>query len=287
MSEYQYYEFRTVDRSLTMQEMEELETLSSRAEITPTSFTNTYSYGDFRGKPERLMEQYFDVFVYEANWGTRHFMVRLPVRGVHLPSIEAYVGGGFSFWIKDEFLILSFNYGGEGDGEWVSGDEWMPELIALRDELLKGDLRSLYLGWLCAFEDDNAELDDDDCEPPVPAGLKTLTLAQSQLASFLQISDELLEVAAVRSANRKQTAPTQTQLANWLQSQPVTQRDAWLLELLGDSAQPTRSEVLLQFRQSLKKSSQQPASDGQPSRTHRGKPGSRDFWRTRHQFKVP
>ena len=108
MSEYQYYEFRTVDRSLTAGEIAELRKLSSRAEITATSFTNTYSYGDFRGDPDRLMEQYFDAFVYVANWGTRHFMVRLPVRGVDLPTIEAYAGGGLAFWIKGEFVILSF-----------------------------------------------------------------------------------------------------------------------------------------------------------------------------------
>jgi hypothetical protein len=96
MSEYQYYEFRMVDRSLTSGELAELRKLSSRAEITATSFANSYSYGDFRGNPDRMMEQYFDAFVYVANWGTRHFMVRLPVRGVDLPSIEAYAGGGLS-----------------------------------------------------------------------------------------------------------------------------------------------------------------------------------------------
>src|SRR5437762_69812 len=48
MSEYQLYEFRAIDRPLTSKEMQELRALSSRAEITPTSFTNEYSYGDFR-----------------------------------------------------------------------------------------------------------------------------------------------------------------------------------------------------------------------------------------------
>ncbi|MCY2993155.1 MAG: hypothetical protein NTY19_35520 [Planctomycetota bacterium] len=148
MSEYQYYEFRTVDRSLTAGEIAELEKLSSRAEVTATSFTNTYSYGDFRGDPDRLMERYFDVFVYVANWGTRHFMVRLPVRGVDLPTVEAYAGGGLSFWIKGEFVILSFLYEDEGGGEWEAGEEYMPGLISLREELLNGDVRSLYLGWL-------------------------------------------------------------------------------------------------------------------------------------------
>jgi len=42
MSEYQYYEFRAVDRPLREDEMEELRAISTRAEITPTSFTNTY-----------------------------------------------------------------------------------------------------------------------------------------------------------------------------------------------------------------------------------------------------
>ena len=40
MSEYQYYEFRAIDRPLTEEEMDELGALSSRAEITPTSFKN-------------------------------------------------------------------------------------------------------------------------------------------------------------------------------------------------------------------------------------------------------
>ena len=42
MSEYQYYEFRAIERPLTPEQMRELRTLSSRAEITSSSFTNTY-----------------------------------------------------------------------------------------------------------------------------------------------------------------------------------------------------------------------------------------------------
>ena len=47
MSEYQYYEFRTIDRPLTQREMRELRAISTRAEISPTSFTNFYTFGDF------------------------------------------------------------------------------------------------------------------------------------------------------------------------------------------------------------------------------------------------
>lgn len=45
--------------------------------------------------------------------------------------------------------------------------------------------------------------------------------------------------------------------------------DAWLLELLGESAQATRSEVLLQFRQSLRGSRGKSVPDTTPPRTCR------------------
>ncbi len=267
MSEYQYYEFRTVDRTLTPVEIAELEKLSSRAEITATSFTNSYSYGSFRGNPEQMMERYFDAFVYVANWGTRRFMVRLPVCGVDLPAIEAYAGGGIKFWIKGEFVILSFQSEEEGGGEWEEGENWMPGLISLREELLSGDLRSLYLGWLSGVF--GGELDDEEPEPFVPAGLRTLTAAQGELVHFLRIDGDLLEVAAERSTERTAVAPSQAQLVKWLRSKTAELREAWLLKLLGESAQATRSEVLLQFRQSLRAASADPMADTPPPRTCR------------------
>jgi len=64
MSEYQYYEFLAIDRSLDRAEIAELRALSTRAEITPTRFANEYNWGDFKGSPERMMERYFDAHVY-------------------------------------------------------------------------------------------------------------------------------------------------------------------------------------------------------------------------------
>jgi hypothetical protein len=90
MSEYQYYEFLAVDRPLDERQMAELRKLSSRAEITATRFTNEYSWGDFRGDPHKLMEQYFDAFLYLANWGTHHLMFRLPRTLLELKEAEQY-----------------------------------------------------------------------------------------------------------------------------------------------------------------------------------------------------
>ncbi|MCY2967553.1 MAG: hypothetical protein NT069_28635 [Planctomycetota bacterium] len=268
MSEYQYYEFRTTDRTLTATEISELRQLSSRAEITSTSFINTYSYGDFRGNPDRLIERYFDLFVYAANWGTRHLMVRLPVRGIDIPTLEAYAGGGFSWWVKDEFAILSFQYSEDGGGEWEDGERWMPDLAPLRDELLNGDLRPLYLGWLAGVESGiDCAVEPDEVEPPVPSGLGSLTVAQSGLVEFLRIDADLLKVAAERSEEHAVTAPTKEQLAVWLKSRSAVERDRWLFDLLGESGPATRSEVLLQFRQSLRKKSSAAIHVSTPRRT--------------------
>jgi hypothetical protein len=78
MSEYQYYEFRTIDRPLTETEIDALGSISTRAEITSTSFTNHYEWCDLKADPLRLLEKYFDAFVYVANWGARRFWLRLP-----------------------------------------------------------------------------------------------------------------------------------------------------------------------------------------------------------------
>jgi len=48
MSEYQFYDFRAIDRALTKAEIAELRSVSTRATITSTSFTNHYEWGDLK-----------------------------------------------------------------------------------------------------------------------------------------------------------------------------------------------------------------------------------------------
>ena len=89
MSEYQYYEFLAIDRPLTAEEMKDLRALSTRAQITPVSFTNEYHWGDFKGNPDKLMERYFDAHVYVANWMTAIFKVRVPGEALAKETVEA------------------------------------------------------------------------------------------------------------------------------------------------------------------------------------------------------
>ena len=78
MSEYQYYEFLEIDQPLTEKEIRRLRYYSTRATITSTTFTNEYSWEDFKGDEDKWMEKYFDAFLYVANWGTRSIQLGLP-----------------------------------------------------------------------------------------------------------------------------------------------------------------------------------------------------------------
>src|SRR4051812_6055645 len=99
MSEYQYYEFRTIDRPLTKAEMAELRKMSSHAEITSTRFTNEYHYGDFRGDEDEVLAHYFDAFLYVANWGTHRIAFRLPHGLVNVAAWKPYC--------DDEVVVLT------------------------------------------------------------------------------------------------------------------------------------------------------------------------------------
>ena len=78
MSEYQYYEFQTIDRPLTREEQADISQLSSRVQLSSTRAVFTYQYGDFRGDAKRCWLNTFDAMVYLANWGTRQLMFRFP-----------------------------------------------------------------------------------------------------------------------------------------------------------------------------------------------------------------
>ena len=92
MSEYQYYEFQAIDRPLSEADRRALRDLSTRARITATSFTNSYEWGDFKGDPAKLMERWFDLHLYLANWGSRRLMIRLPARMVDRHLLNTFLG---------------------------------------------------------------------------------------------------------------------------------------------------------------------------------------------------
>jgi hypothetical protein len=110
------------------------------------------------------------------------------------------------------FVILEFALESEWDGE-DDGTGWMASLMPLRSDLIRGDLRCLYLGWLRCAQDDG--LDENKLEPPVPAGLEELSGPLHALIEFLKIDEDLVEVAA-QASKPLAAGPSRRELSAWI-----------------------------------------------------------------------
>jgi hypothetical protein len=247
MSEYQYYEFVAIDQPLSPGQQAELRAISTRALITPTSFVNHYEWGDLKADPRRLVEHYFDAFLYLANWGTRRLVFRLPVEVFGSPAtavLDRYLVGDYSTaWTTGGHAVIDLstgdNYGEYDDG--LDGSGLLASIVPIRAEVMTGDLRLLYLAWLLAVV--NGEVDEDDVEPPVPPELGRLSAALRTVVDFLRIDSDLVAVAAERSAPSG-VDDTLTELSDWLAALPAESKDACLLRVACGEGPKVRAELL-------------------------------------------
>lgn len=230
MSEYQYYEFAAVDDPLTTQQMAELRARSSRATITPTQFINEYHWGDLKGDPLDWMKHYFDAHIYSANWNSCRLLLRVPLTVLDDQTIAPFVaqsGARSHSAFVDAFgvtrtpghWVLGWSLNDESGEQkrfWNESDGggWMTRLLPLRDELLRGDARPLYLGWLARLC--NNELSENDVEPPLPTGLRSLTPAQTALAEFLLIDPDWLAATVQASPLLPDAADEVSHQATWI-----------------------------------------------------------------------
>ena len=255
MSEYQYYEFLALDCPLTAAEQAEVGQLSPRARITATSFTDEYEWGDFKGSPAQMMQRYYDAHLYFANWGTHRIMLRLP-RTLLDPEIAGQycVDGQVSVSATRDYVILDLTSEDEA-GEWAEGaEDSLAAIVGVRSELAAGDLRPLYLAWLSAYGGWEPEgdafggEDEDELEPPVPAGLGSLTAAQRALADFLRLDPDLLQVAAEASPGLPEGKDDARTLARYIVKLPVSDKDRLLTLVAEGQAATARMELLRGLR---------------------------------------
>jgi hypothetical protein len=243
MSEYQYYEFLALDRPLTDKQRAELRSISTRAEITATRFVNEYQWGDLKGDPQKMMERYFDAFLYLANWGTRRLMFRLPRGALGSKTAERYCYTDTASLIETgSHLILSLYVDREPDDNWEEPGGQLAAMVQARSELAAGDLRLLYLAWLLALQSD--EVDDEDTEPPVPAGLEHLSASLQAVVDFFEIDEDLIAVAAASSPSIQEPEG----MAGWITSLPVKQKDALLAQVAAGEGAHVQALLLRRFR---------------------------------------
>ena len=250
MSEYQYYEFSAIDKPLTKAQMAELRERSTRATITPNSFTNHYEWGSLKGDPADWMRRYFDAHVYVANWCTCWLFLKLPKNALDVRTIRDFTTqDALTVDHAKEHLVLQWAVSESEDYDRFTEDDgsgWMARLLPLRDELLRGDLRSLYLGWLAGVT--VGEVEDDDTEPPPPPGLSRLTGAQQSLVEFLEINADLVTAAGATD----EQAPSEDTNGDpgsdaWLARLPEVEKMAVLKLLLSGQGQQAERQLKSAF----------------------------------------
>ncbi|MFI9643221.1 hypothetical protein ACIG87_24735 [Micromonospora sp. NPDC051925] len=259
MSEYQYYEFTTVDRPLTARERAELRSLSTRADITATSFVNIYEWGNFKGDPRKLMERYFDAHLYLANWGTRQLMLRLPKHVLDPAVVARYCqSDSATAWTAGRHVIVDL-HDEDGTDEWdLDGHGLLTSIIPVRAGLAAGDLRLLYLAWLRCVQ--SQEIADDEPEPPVPAGMGTLDAALTAVTEFLRIDPDLIAAAAAGSTPAASGEPTAAQLRTWVVGLPARDKDAILVDLITGGDSHLRGRLLRRYRDAHRSETPTPAA---------------------------
>jgi hypothetical protein len=260
MSEYQRYEFMTVDRPLTPQQLDAVNDLSSHIEASSTHAIIEYNWGDFKHDPIKVLYKFFDGFLYWANWGTPRFALRFPHGALPGDLIENYDFDEFvTFTQHRDYDILDIHF-----GEWEALDRWVDyelgSMIGVREELMDGDLRPLYLAWLACQstiasydygeEDDYIEDEEDEEEGednelrgvmPVPPGMGELTAAQQSLAELLRLPKELLLAVAQYSSPAKPSV--NDDFGTWVELLPQERRKYYLVRLARN--EPGLSRLLI------------------------------------------
>lgn len=247
MSEYQYYEFRAIDRPLTDRQVQELRAISTRAAISRTSFSNDYTYGDLKANPRDLLVKYFDASLHFANWLFLEVAFRYPKGAVDASALRRYAAG-HTIDIRstgpDVVIAISVESDGESFDAADDGSSWLSSLAGLRADIATGDERALYLAWLLDVQ--CGEIADNAVEPARPGGLGNLSPALASFVDIFGLDRDLVAVAAVGDSHAP-SDPSPRDIERWLARLGPDEHVALLSRVArGDGS--VGAEVMCRFR---------------------------------------
>jgi len=202
MSEYQYYEFAAVDGPISEEGMRYARSCSTRASVSSMRWQNTYTFGDFHGNVDTLLK-YYDAHFYIANWGSVRLGLAFPKDALPAEAIQPFLwkgrkcGNTLTLRETGNRRIVWWEYDEEGAGDWTDGNGLIDELLGIREELMRGDYRALFLGWLADFDPEEYENSNDAkaVMPPAPAGLDRLSPALEALIEHFPVDEDALAKA--------------------------------------------------------------------------------------------
>ncbi|NEO27667.1 MAG: hypothetical protein F6K03_12430, partial [Kamptonema sp. SIO4C4] len=228
--EYQYYEFQAIDRPLTKAERDYVRSLSGRVRPTATRAVFTYSHGDLPENPLSVLEKCFDAMLYMANFGSYQLAFRFSKSAVDVAALESYsIDYVIEISTTEKSLILNLEIHEEEGGDWIEeNNNWLTALLPLRQAILQGDYRVLYLTWLQAAAV-SEDLGEEAQEPPIPPNLQKLDAPLQSFIDWLEMDQDLIAVAAQASSNQEKAKEP---LSDWVNSLSEQEKTQLLLEII-------------------------------------------------------
>jgi len=261
MGSFEMHRFRSIDRTLTTEEQKEINTWSSRFSPNSTGITYIYHYGSFKKDPNKIFHQYFDAMLYVSSYGTKQLMFRFPKDMVNFSELLRFEVGTkweahLKFDRKGDYIVMDLYWNEEEGGGWIEEEDYeLDPLLPLREEILKGDYRALYMAWMMVMEkmggtgeeDDDYDEEDDLCydedddvyeklgeessrkAPPIPPNMQQSTAAHKELIRVFEINKHLVSGVATVSPNAAQNTIDYAALIQQLSNQ---EKEAFLLQLV-------------------------------------------------------
>lgn len=203
MSQFQYYEFHAIDKTLSTEDLEAVRQISSRVRLSTHKAVFTYSYGSFRYKEEEVLLDHFDFMIYKASWGAKRIMLKFPEETVDYELLKKYRISVTDYYQQDirvlkksGFVILDLYYTEEDSYSWIDenvGDDWYL-FLDLRTEIMNGDCRSLFAVWLRFLEglykSTGFDVDYNFESILIPPNLSTLTRTGQELKVFYETKQD-------------------------------------------------------------------------------------------------
>ncbi len=254
MSDYQIVKFRAIDRPLTDKQLEFMNRQSSRAEFTKWEYQVEYHYSSFRGDVDEMLRNGYDIFLSYSNFGCREIRMRLPSG---LPFVKSL----WSKYINVEGLKWTADKSGKSgtfsvepcleeafDPVWEF-DDYLDSTTKLRELLIAGDVRALYVLWLCCAISSNED-GEELREPPIPHGLGTLPEQAADLLAFFEADPLLIVAAASDSPTFNPQVSQDDSVVSWLTSIADSNRAEIIKRLLTEDPIALKAELLSEIRDS-------------------------------------
>ncbi len=253
MSEFQRFQWKKVGRCLNSKQRKEVMGLSSHISVNGDSAEVTYNWGSFKHDPLAVLTRYFDIFLYESNWGIQRVGFRFDPDTVDVDQLTKFqVEDLLKITDSQESVYVNLWV----DENWVEPDCYFDDQYheiedfklqafeTIYRQIQQGDYRGLFILWLKCCEHSS----DETITVNLPKGMADLDVEHGVVSRFVGIDELLIKQASERSLPLPQKKKRQDSLDHYLPKLPVKRKEEFLRRLVSEDAFTVKSALVNELR---------------------------------------